>query len=209
MSEDIDEIYANSTVSYNHGQASINEFDIYYIHFGYERDSLRNLFPVLILSDNGEGVEQAENAVMDLLRNDDEFYIRSPGIYDPPVKEIEQVTCQIEFNRLSPTSNPDIIDGARPGDARTVFVELLEDLEQEQENLYYNSTSGSVPNHAIFWVDFEGSPEVRLPFPTEPPNGEIYTQHLDTEIPCYILTDDYDQRKLKRPVTLKWIYPIV
>lgn len=213
MSDEVDEWYDDKSPNYSDDVVDYGGYEVHYILYGYRLDSLRNLFPIFVVADNGGDYRNAEEAVISLLEDGTdgqgkEWCISAPGTYDLPREDTEEKKCQIRFEYLTPSTDPKHVDdGSRP-DARRIFRDLI-DAIQEERNLYYNSVKTQDIKHARFWIKYIREPRILLPFPTERPNGPNYENHRNTLIPCYIVTDSTTMRENTRLISVQWAYPVL
>ncbi|MFC4406407.1 hypothetical protein [Haloarchaeobius iranensis] len=210
---DVDEVYLGSTPEITAGETRVEGLRIQYLKYGYQIDTLSNLFPILITLDDGRGIDRVKEVVKSALGDQSKFDIRAPGDYEPPPVDNEDTSCHVEFIRISPSTDPELLNEVT-GPQCVQVVEEFKEILDEAGNIYRHSVNADDTWYAKFFMELGRSHELQLPYPTTEPVSEGKDFQLQTSIPCYILTEETMVPKQKggnrqELVTIRWTYPLL
>ncbi|SDQ62545.1 hypothetical protein [Natronobacterium texcoconense] len=213
MSDEIGAIYQDAVPEITAGETNVEGLTIQYLKYGYQIDTLSDLFPILVTLDDGRGLEDVKEIVKDALSDTSSFDIRAPGGYDPPPVDNNRTRCHVKFICISPTTDPELVDEV----STPQVIRLIESFKQKLEadgNLYRHSGTANGVTYAKFFLNIGRAHELQLPYPTSKPTDEGQDSQLQTTIPCYILTETTpnptgDTSSSRRElVTIRWTYPV-
>ena len=213
MSDRIDELYRNATPDVDSGEIQTNGHLIQYILFGYEIDSLSNLFPIFITYDGGYELSEIRRSIIKNIDQNPDFTVCAPGIYTPPPVHNEDTDCLIRFIKITPHTEPTLIDSVSEAQVIRVTNQFTSELE-DGGHPYLNSGSTDEGEFAKFFLDIGRGHSVQLPFPTRRPSTNEEDEQLQTILPCYIITSEEanwrgQELPEKELITLRWSYPLL
>ncbi|WP_440007691.1 hypothetical protein [Halomicrococcus sp. SG-WS-1] len=213
MSDKIDGLYEDATPDIESGEIQIDGHPIRYLLYGYEIDTLHNLFPIFITHDAGQGLDKLQKLIVKSVNRNTAFSVCAPGKYTPPPVQNENTDCHIEFVRITPETDPTLIDDVSEAQAIRLANDYKTKLE-DGNNPYLNSGGTDDSKFVKFFLDIGRGHCVQLPFPTSKPSENEEDEQLQTVLPCYIITvEDPNRRGQELPekelVTLRWTYSLV
>lgn len=187
-------------------------FTIFAIWYGYQRDTLRDLFPILVIADESKGAEMAMSAVKRCISKGStdaskQLAVNCPCSHGGNLPDPREIKSSIKFYRLLADEQDGVHDRSE-GTARQIREDLIDDLDGE--DLF----TGTVDEGAeLFTASFtkgykSHNFEVQLPFPDDPPSRCIDDPY-DIQIPCYIITNKSMSKRTKTKwPDMQWHFPI-
>lgn len=186
--EAVDPDYCRDSVTYG-------DIEIYYVQFGYHRDSLQKLFPIFIVDAQDEDLyefrRKIRSFINDIDKNDD-IYIRAPGSFEGT--RVEDAKIRLGYIPLPYESMSDLPNRNKAG---WLADELYEELDDK--NIYDKGKEKGGVEYAQFTFKYNGRPEILLPFLTESniDDEDIRSTQKELEIPIYVLLNERSMSKIE------------
>ena len=212
MSDRIDEVYGDASLAIDLGETHVDGHQIWYLFYGYQRDTFRNLFPIILTYDGEYTLKDLRYKIVEAVETSEELFVCAPGEYDSMPVDNSHTSCHLKFILISPEENDLVNEVSEPEAMR--LIRQFQEILNEQGNQYWDSQSVESGGFAKFFLDIGRGHRIQLPFPTSPPRDDGEESQLQTNIPCFILTDEnpnLSDKKIpeKQPITIRWTYPLI
>ncbi|MBX0288692.1 hypothetical protein EGH22_20385 [Halomicroarcula sp. F28] len=213
MSDRIDGVYEDASLAIERGETHVDGHPIWYLFYGYQRDTFRNLFPILVTYDGGYTLSELRYKIVKAVETSEELFVCAPGEYDSMPVDNATTSCHLKFILITPEEDRDLVNEVSESEAMRL-IRQFQDTLNEQGNQYWNSHSVKGGGIAKFFLNIGRGHQIQLPFPTSPPRDDGEDSQLQTNIPCFILTDEnpsLNDKKIpdKELVTIRWTYPLI
>ena len=213
MSDRIDEVYGDASISIERGETYVDGHPIWYLFYGYQRDTFRNLFPILVTYDGEYTLSELRYKIVEAVETSEELVVCAPGEYDSMPVDNATTSCHLKFILTTPEKDSDLVDEVTESEAMRLLRQFQDTLNEEG-NQYWDSRSVEDGGFAKFFLEIGRGHRIQLPFPTSPPRDDGEHNQLQTNIPCFILTDgnpNLNDKNIpdKHPVKIRWTYPLI
>ena len=212
---DVAELLESATPDLTRERLQAQSHTIYIIWYGYSRDSLSKLFPILFIADNNNGHEKAIATVRSRISKTEEnrspdIAVKSPGTYQPPLEDSRWLESTVNLYRIQEQEDrPDRSDGTIRGVRNNMYRELSGGSTSPKNCFFREENQPNGIKAAKFEFSFaRHHPEVNIPFLDERPSSILGNSYRDLQIPCYILTDGNMERKDRIYPKVYWHFPL-